>query len=147
MESERLLRALGDDRFLEALTFAVFATGFDPRIVERRWASMVAVFEGFRVERVAAFDDDEVAALLTAGGVIRNRAKIAATVRNAAVVRALVEEHGSVAAWLAALPLDVVGRRVALAARFDRVGPRVAELTLSLLAGRGEAAEGAAPAP
>lgn len=135
MTSESPLRASGDDRVLEAITYAVFATGFDERIVRRRWASMVDAFERFSVARVAALDDGEVEGVLAAAGVIKNRAKVAATVRNARVVQALAEEHGTAARWIGALPADPVGQRTALAARFERVGPRAAELVLSLLAG------------
>ncbi|GMV39200.1 MAG: hypothetical protein AMXMBFR64_09160 [Myxococcales bacterium] len=125
----------GDAGFLEALTFAVFATGFDERIVRRRWDAMCAAFEGFRVERVAAFDEEDVEGLLGAAGVIRNRAKVGATVRNAAVVAALAGEHGSAREWLGAMADDPVTRRVALASRFERVGPRAAETFLALLPG------------
>lgn len=134
MSQDNGLRGMsGDAGFLEALTFAVFATGFDERIVRRRWGAMCDAFESFRVERVAGLDGDEIEGVLSAVGVIRNRAKVVATVHNAGVVQALAEEHGSAAGWLAALPDDPVGRRAALASRFDRVGPRAAETFLAIL--------------
>jgi len=41
------------------------------------------VFDGFDPHRIARYDDQKVAALLADPGIIRNRAKIAATIQNA----------------------------------------------------------------
>jgi len=41
------------------------------------------VFDGFVPDLVANYDDEKVAALLTDPGIIRNRAKVAATIQNA----------------------------------------------------------------
>jgi DNA-3-methyladenine glycosylase I len=42
-----------------------------------------AAYAGFDPEVVAAFDDDDVARLLADEGIVRNRAKVAASIRNA----------------------------------------------------------------
>ena len=42
-----------------------------------------AAYRGFDPAVVAAFDDDDVARLLAAEGIVRNRAKVAASIRNA----------------------------------------------------------------
>jgi DNA-3-methyladenine glycosylase I len=52
------------------------------------------VFHGFDVDRVAALSDADVERLLTDTGIVRNRAKIEATRRNAAAVIALRPEGG-----------------------------------------------------
>lgn len=47
-------------------------------------------YDGFDVERIAAYGDDDVARLLADPGIVRNRAKVAASITNA---RALLAMH------------------------------------------------------
>jgi len=56
--------------------------------IDGRWDDYVAAFDGFDVERVAAYGDADVERLMQADGVIRSRSKIDGTIRNA---RALLE--------------------------------------------------------
>lgn len=58
------------------------------------------VFANFEVERVAAFDGAKVERLLLDPGIIRNRAKITATIGNARAWLALREREGSVVDFL-----------------------------------------------
>lgn len=57
-------------------------------------------FHGFDVERVAAFDEEDRARLLSDAGIIRNRLKVDAAIANARTLLTLRESHGSFAGWL-----------------------------------------------
>ncbi len=57
-------------------------------------------FAGFDPEAVARFGDADVARLLGNAGIIRNRRKIEASVKNARVFLEIREEFGSFDAWL-----------------------------------------------
>lgn len=57
-------------------------------------------FGGFDPEAVARFGDADVTRLLGDAGIIRNRRKIEASVRNARAFLAIREEFGSFDAWL-----------------------------------------------
>lgn len=57
-------------------------------------------FAGFDPEAVARFGDADVTRLLGDAGIIRNRRKIEASVRNARAFLAIREEFGSFDAWL-----------------------------------------------
>lgn len=59
------------------------------------------VFDGFDPQRIARYDDAKVAALLADPGIIRNRAKVAATIQNAQAFLALTAagEAFSVFLW------------------------------------------------
>jgi DNA-3-methyladenine glycosylase I len=57
-------------------------------------------FAGFDADRVAAYDDAVIAALLLDPGIVRNRLKVRATVSNAAGILALREEFGSFDAYV-----------------------------------------------
>jgi DNA-3-methyladenine glycosylase I len=58
------------------------------------------VFDGFAPERIAHYGDEKVAALLADPGIIRNRAKIAATIQNAGAYLALQEAGQSFSDFL-----------------------------------------------
>lgn len=58
------------------------------------------VFDGFQPEVIARYDDTKVAALLADPGIIRNRAKVAATIQNAKAFLALQENGQSFSHFL-----------------------------------------------
>jgi DNA-3-methyladenine glycosylase I len=64
-------------------------------------------YDGFDVDTVAAYGDEERARLLADAGIIRNRLKVDAAIHNARVIQGLRASHGSFAGWLDAhLMLD-----------------------------------------
>ncbi|GEM_PF-282287 len=72
----------------EKLCLEGFQAGLSWITILRRREGFRAAFHGFEPERVARMDDDDVERLLADTGIIRNRAKIEATIGNA---RALLE--------------------------------------------------------
>jgi len=59
-----------------------------------------AVLDGFDPERVAAYDEAKLDALLADPGIVRNRLKVRGTVRNARAFLAVQEEFASFDAYL-----------------------------------------------
>ena len=99
-----------DDRFLAGMTKAVFSSGFSWSVVEQKWPGFEAAFEGFDPHRVAFYADDDITRLLKDTRIIRNGAKIAATVANARFIVNTATKHGSFGAFLRAWPpSDQVG--------------------------------------
>lgn len=88
---------------LERLSLEIFQAGLSWLLVLNKRAALGRAFAGFDVDRVAAYGDAEVSRLLDDPSIIRNRAKIRAVINNARRVRALRQEHGGFAAWLAAM--------------------------------------------
>ncbi|MBW9206792.1 DNA-3-methyladenine glycosylase I [Mumia sp. zg.B17] len=83
-------RPVRDERGLfERLTLEAFQSGLSWAIVLRKRPRFREVFAGFDAEVVAAYDTARVAALLSDVGIIRNRAKVEATIANARAIRAL----------------------------------------------------------
>jgi DNA-3-methyladenine glycosylase I len=68
-------------------------------ILKKREAFQLA-FEGFDPHVVARYGEKERTRLLNDAGIIRNRLKVDAAIHNAGRVVALIESHGSFAAWL-----------------------------------------------
>jgi DNA-3-methyladenine glycosylase I len=77
-------RPVRDSRALfEKLSLEAFQSGLSWITILRKRENFRAAFAGFEVERVAAFGEDDVARLMADAGIVRNRAKIDATIANA----------------------------------------------------------------
>ena len=86
----------------ERLTLEINQAGLSWLTVLRKRAALRAAFADFAVDRVAAFDDGDVARLLGDAGIVRNRQKIAAVIANARRIQELRRSHGSFHGWLEA---------------------------------------------
>ncbi|MFJ9696686.1 DNA-3-methyladenine glycosylase I [Kitasatospora sp. NPDC101183] len=79
----------GDDALFERISLEAFQSGLSWLTILRRREGFRAAFAGFEIARVARFGDADRERLLADPGIIRNRAKIEATIANAAVARDL----------------------------------------------------------
>lgn len=86
----------------ERLSLEVFQAGLSWLIVLKKRAALVEAFEGFAVDRIAGYDDADVARLMADSRIIRNRRKILAIIENARRLQAVRGRHGSFAGWIAA---------------------------------------------
>jgi DNA-3-methyladenine glycosylase I len=87
-------RTYDDPALFEALTLGVFEAGLSWTIVFRKRDAFREAFLGFDVARVAAMTEQDVERLVEDASIIRNRAKIQATVANA---RAMLSASPSLA--------------------------------------------------
>jgi DNA-3-methyladenine glycosylase I len=93
-------RPVGDDRRLfEKLSLEGFQSGLSWLTILRKRPNFRRAFRNFEPAVVAAFDDDDVERLMNDAGIVRNRAKVLATINNARRYPALVAEFGSLAAF------------------------------------------------
>jgi DNA-3-methyladenine glycosylase I len=93
---------LDDERALfERLCLEIFQAGLSWLIVLKKRPALVAAFDGFDVDRVAAYGPAEMERLLNDAGIIRNRRKLEAVIENARRLRALRAAEGSFAVWMA----------------------------------------------
>lgn len=83
----------------ERIALESFQSGLSWEIVLRKRPALREVFCDFDPDTVAAFGDDDIARLLADARIIRNRAKIDATIGNARATVAL-REHGGLAALI-----------------------------------------------
>ena len=100
-----------DTELFERLALESFQAALSWSTILRKRPAFRAAFEGFDPRVVAAFDDDDRARLMADAGIVRNRAKIDATIGNAAAVLAIVAEFGSFGAYLATMVPAPVARR------------------------------------
>ncbi|MCL6674745.1 MULTISPECIES: DNA-3-methyladenine glycosylase I [Streptomyces] len=76
----------GDDALFERLSLEAFQSGLSWITILRRRPGFRAAFADFRIGKVADFTESDRARLLTDSGIIRNAAKIDATLSNARVL-------------------------------------------------------------
>jgi DNA-3-methyladenine glycosylase I len=87
-----------DVRLYEKLCLEGFQSGLSWLTILRKRDGFRRAFAGFQPEKVATFDDGDVARLLADAGIIRHRGKIEATIANAAATLAVRADRGSLAA-------------------------------------------------
>lgn len=124
----------GTAAYFERLSLEAFQSGLSWSVILRKRPRFREVFEGFDPSRVATFGPADVHRLLADHGIVRNRAKIEATIANARVVldldRPLAEvvwahapAHPEARNCLADVPAST-GASVALARELKRRGFR-----------------------
>jgi DNA-3-methyladenine glycosylase I len=79
----------GDDALFERVSLEAFQSGLSWLTILRKRPAFRDAFGGFRIEAVADFGDEDVERLLGDAGIVRNRAKITATIANARAAAAL----------------------------------------------------------
>ena len=72
-----------DTGVFERLCLEGFQSGLSWLTILRKRENFRAAFDGFRIDAVAGYGPDDVARLLADAGIVRNRAKIGAAIRNA----------------------------------------------------------------
>ena len=90
----------GDDELFGRLVLEINQAGLSWLTILKKKEGFRSAYDGFSVERVAAYGDEDRARLLADAGIIRNRLKVDAAIENARRILELREEHGSFAAWL-----------------------------------------------
>jgi DNA-3-methyladenine glycosylase I len=73
----------GRDKLFERMSLEAFQSGLSWLTILRKRENFRRAFSGFDVERVARYTERDVNRLLSDTGIVRNRAKIEATIANA----------------------------------------------------------------
>jgi DNA-3-methyladenine glycosylase I len=94
-------RVTGESAHLERLTLEAFQSGLSWRTILLKRPAFRAAFADFDADRVAAYDEVDVARLMADAGIVRNQAKVTAAITNARATVAL-REHGGLAALIEA---------------------------------------------
>jgi DNA-3-methyladenine glycosylase I len=94
-------RPVADDRRLfEVLSLEGFQAGLSWLTILRKRDAFRRAFADFEIDAVAEFDRRSVARLMADEGIVRNRAKIEATINNARRCAEMVEELGGLGAYV-----------------------------------------------
>jgi DNA-3-methyladenine glycosylase I len=99
-DSEYGFPLVDDAALLERLTLEIAQAGLSWTLILKRKDAFHQAFEGFDVDKVAAYSEKDVARLLADAGIIRNRLKVNAVIENARRIQGLRGEYGSFKGWL-----------------------------------------------
>ena len=89
-----------DVRLFEKLCLEGFQAGLSWITILRKRENFREAFRGFDIERVARFTRRDVDRLLKNAGIVRHRGKIESTINNARITLELIDEEGSLAAFV-----------------------------------------------
>ncbi|MEM7197795.1 MAG: DNA-3-methyladenine glycosylase I [Pseudomonadota bacterium] len=84
----------------ERLVLEINQAGLSWLTILNKRAGFQKAYEGFVVDKVAAYDDAHRTRLLHDASIIRNRLKIDATMHNARIVQGFRDRYGGFYAWL-----------------------------------------------
>src|SRR3954462_4449381 len=84
----------------ERLCLEGFQSGLSWLTILRKRENFRAAFADFDARLVADFDEDDVDRLLSDAGIVRHQGKIRSTINNASRALELIEEFGSIAAYM-----------------------------------------------
>jgi DNA-3-methyladenine glycosylase I len=115
-----------DDGLFERLILEINQAGLSWETILKKREGFKLAYAKFKLEEVAAFNDDDIAQLLSDASIIRNRLKVLATIENAKRILELQRDHGSFLAWLEANhPKDLNGWRVLFKKTFVFTGGEI----------------------
>ena len=89
-----------DRRLYEFLVLEGAQAGLSWLTILKKREHYCTAFDGFEIERVARYTEDDVARLLADPGIVRNRRKIESAIRNARAALEVREAFGSLDAYL-----------------------------------------------
>jgi len=89
-----------DAALFERLVLEINQAGLSWLTILKKREAFRLAFDGFDLERVAAYGEPDRARLLNDAGIVRNRMKVDAAIENARRTLELRERHGSLEAWL-----------------------------------------------
>jgi 3-methyladenine DNA glycosylase Tag len=123
LKSEEEIRNTPASEYFSNMSFRIFSTGLNQKMVRKKWPAFEEAFHGFEPAKVAFMSEDEIAALMENTAIIRHLGKIHATHHNALAILEIEKEKGSLGKYLANWPPhDIVGLYEDIRKRFKQLG-------------------------
>ncbi len=95
-----VFRCIAMQSYSERLALEINQAGLSWTTILKKKDAFHRAFDGFEIDRVAAYGEPEIARLMADAAIIRNRRKIEAVIENARRVQRIRQEAGSFEAWL-----------------------------------------------
>ncbi len=125
-------RPPNDDAYFENMTRVIFQAGLSWKMIDKKWSNFKKAFKNFSINEVAKFSMQNLQHLVNDAGIVRNRAKIIATINNAKQFENVKKEYGSFQHYLESLDKSDNYALVIkeLGKKFSRIGPSSARIFL-----------------
>ncbi len=91
-----------ESQLFERLLLEINQAGLNWGLILKKREGFREAYDGFDVDRVAGYGEQDRARLLEDARIIRNKLKVNAAIVNAQVVREMRDSHGGFASWLRA---------------------------------------------
>ncbi len=89
-----------DNGLFERLMLEINQAGLSWSTILNKKENFTRAYNGFNIDKVAAYKDTDINRLLNDAGIIRNRLKIEASIENAKRIKAIQRDYGSFKKWL-----------------------------------------------
>jgi DNA-3-methyladenine glycosylase I len=89
-----------DDELFGRLILEINQAGLSWSMILKKESNFREAFDGYKISKIAKYDDVKISELLQNSGIIRNKLKINAVIHNANVIMGIQQEKGSFVAWL-----------------------------------------------
>ncbi len=89
------VRNFSDAHLFEMMILEMFQAGLSWQTILHKREAFRRAYQGFDIDKVIAFDQSDIDRLLEDKGIIRNRRKIEASIRNAKVFKDIIASYGS----------------------------------------------------
>jgi DNA-3-methyladenine glycosylase I len=89
-----------DDPLFERLILEINQAGLSWITILKKAENFRTAYDGFDIDKIAAYSEEDRARLLADAGIIRNRLKVNAAIENAKRIQELRKEFGSFKGWL-----------------------------------------------
>ena len=118
--------------YFENMTRIIFQGGLNWAVIDKKWPNFQKAFKDFSIEDVSNLKEDYVQELMNNKGIIRNRAKIVATINNAKHFLEIIQRNESFQKYLDSLDKSNNYNHVVkeLSKKFSRLGPASAKIFL-----------------
>ncbi|MDH5482235.1 MAG: DNA-3-methyladenine glycosylase I [Candidatus Bathyarchaeota archaeon] len=125
-------RPPNDNAYFENMTRVIFFAGLSWKVINEKWPNFEAAFKNFPISEVAKFAENDIKRLMSNTRIVRNRAKITATINNAKQFLSIKKEFGSFQSYLNSLDKSQNYATVIkeLGKKFSRLGSSSARVFL-----------------
>jgi DNA-3-methyladenine glycosylase I len=89
-----------DNELFGRLILEINQAGLSWDTILKKEQNFRKAFDGFIIDRIAAYNDEKLDDLLQNKGIVRNRLKISAVIHNAKQIQSIQRDHGSFFSWL-----------------------------------------------
>jgi DNA-3-methyladenine glycosylase I len=89
-----------DEDFFERLILEINQAGLSWNIILKKRESFRLAYKNYHIESIANLNETDISELLSDPGIVRNRLKVNAAIKNAQRFVAIKEEYGSFYNWL-----------------------------------------------
>jgi DNA-3-methyladenine glycosylase I len=94
------VRLTDDNRIFEMFSLDCFQAGLSWLTILKKREAFLMAYDHFNIQKVALYDENKTDELMLNTGIIRNRLKIPAIVKNARIAEKLQEEMGSFSKYI-----------------------------------------------